>query len=220
MSIPSSWRGFPFIAFYKSNMVVSVSHVELGEVLSVRQSIESLSNEWENVLVLKSSGVEHSVVNTKAEWTILLRNEESRGSYWRSWFTNEASFEVFVQVVPKSVTFSSWEGKEARSRDFFTFFDRNFVIPLLPCRKLIRNFFIETSLSKTSRKSWYSSGRPLQGYVSLVLPFCVGFGRGRLIVGSRISGDVQEFWNTKLENLNLFHRSFERVCCNHHNAWN
>jgi hypothetical protein len=72
--------GLPLIALSDADIIVSPSHVELGEVSHALESIDEIVDEGEGVLIFSRDGIECSIVLNEAELTILLLYEEDWGT--------------------------------------------------------------------------------------------------------------------------------------------
>jgi hypothetical protein len=70
----------PLIAFSDTDIIVSPSYVELGEVLCTLESMDEIIDKGEGVLIFSHDGIECSIVLDKTELTILLLDGEDWGT--------------------------------------------------------------------------------------------------------------------------------------------
>lgn len=101
---------FPFIAFLDSDVVVTPSYVELGEVARSLQSVDDVSDQGEWVAILDCVLVETSIVLDKAERSILLFDEEDGGSNGGLGGTNQTTLEVLLEKAVQFYLFVRREG--------------------------------------------------------------------------------------------------------------
>jgi hypothetical protein len=86
----------PLVALSNADIVVSPSHIKLGEVLHALESMDEIVNEWKGVSIF-SCDVECSIVLNKMELTILLLDEEDWGTYRGFRLSDAIGSEGFLQ---------------------------------------------------------------------------------------------------------------------------
>ena len=66
MSISGAKSSLPFISLSNPNSVVYIFEINLRENSSTAKSVKQLADQWKQITILDSDGIESSVVNTKA----------------------------------------------------------------------------------------------------------------------------------------------------------
>jgi hypothetical protein len=78
MTVAGAESGFPFIAFFDAEKVVTRSQIKFGEVFGSLESIHDLVRERKRVAILDGDGVETPVVHAEAERSVLFLDEHDR----------------------------------------------------------------------------------------------------------------------------------------------
>jgi hypothetical protein len=71
---------FPLITFSDTDIIVSLSDIELGEVPCALELMDEIIDEGEGVLIFLHDNIECSIVLDKAKLTILLLDKEDWGT--------------------------------------------------------------------------------------------------------------------------------------------
>ena len=71
--------GFPLVAFFYSDIVISPSHIKLGEDLGVFKFVDEVGDQGEGICISNSMAVEISVILTRSEASILFFDKEEGG---------------------------------------------------------------------------------------------------------------------------------------------
>ncbi len=87
--------GFPFVAFFNLDIIVSPLYIEFGEERSTLELFQDRFNQGEWVVIADCLFVQFSVVLDRSELSILLFNEEKGGRVWGFRFLDVPLAEVF-----------------------------------------------------------------------------------------------------------------------------
>ena len=70
---------FPLVAFFYSDIVISPSHIKLGEDLGVFKFVDEIGDQGEGICISNSMAVEVSVILARSEASILFFDKEEGG---------------------------------------------------------------------------------------------------------------------------------------------
>ena len=104
--------GFPLVAFLDSDIVISPSHIKLGEDLGVFEFVDKIGDQGKGIRVLNSMAIEILVVLARSEATILFFDEEKRRSLGGFGQANFSRAKVFIDELIRSFPFFDREGIE------------------------------------------------------------------------------------------------------------
>ena len=79
MSITGPEYYLPLIAIIYIYIIVSILEIKFSENFDSHQPVKSLINEGKRVSILYRDFVKSTIIDTKSEASILLRNKENRG---------------------------------------------------------------------------------------------------------------------------------------------
>jgi hypothetical protein len=91
------------ISWVESNVVVTQPDVQFGKVPGILEVIDYFIDEWEGIVVFDSDLVEPTIVLDRTEMTILLFDEEERGSHWWLRWSNVSGPQLFIQELVELV---------------------------------------------------------------------------------------------------------------------
>ena len=113
--------GFPLVTFLDSDIVISPSHIKLGEDLGVFKFVDEIGDQGEGICVSNSMAIEISVILARSEVSILFFDEEGRslGGFGRMNFSRA---KVFIDELIHGLPFLDREGIE-----FSYFRDEGFI---------------------------------------------------------------------------------------------
>ena len=94
----------PFISFLNANKVEGVLQINNRKDRTALGAVKEIVNERKRISVLLCDGIQATIINTKTKFTSLATSEENRRSSRRSRTTNEALFEVLINIIEKSFT--------------------------------------------------------------------------------------------------------------------
>ena len=104
--------GFPLVAFFNSDIVISPLYVKLGKDLGIFEFVDEIRDQGEGIRVSNSMAVKVLVVLARSEAAILFLDEEERGSLWGFGRTDFPRAKVFVDELIRSLSFFDREGVE------------------------------------------------------------------------------------------------------------
>ena len=82
-SFVSDEGSFPLVTVFDTNVIVTPSNIELGEMLSVFQLVHKVGDEGERVSITSGVLIEVAVVLARMEFAILLLDKEEGGGLGR-----------------------------------------------------------------------------------------------------------------------------------------
>ena len=102
--------GFPLVTFLDSDIVISPSHIKLGEDFGIFKFVDEIRNQGEGICISNSMAIEISVILARLEASILFFDEEERRSLGGFGRTNFPRVKVFVDELICSLSFLDREG--------------------------------------------------------------------------------------------------------------
>ena len=114
--------GFPLVAFFYLDIVISPSYIKLGEDFGVFKFVDEIRDQGERICISNSMAIEISVILARSEASILFFDEEERRSLGGFGRTNFPRAKVFIDELIHSLPFLDGEGVE-----FSDFWDQGFI---------------------------------------------------------------------------------------------
>src|SRR5258708_19141804 len=134
--------GLPLITLLDLHIVEPPAEVEYGEELSTTEVGQDIGDERE-VGVLDHDLIQLPIVLYEVKRTILLLDEEHRGSHRGLGWTDAAVRKVLLEEVIKLLLFCRGEGECLGVREFSPRCEINGVVPCLPWWELVKGFLGE-----------------------------------------------------------------------------
>ena len=97
--------GFPLVAFFYSDIVISPSYIKLGKDLGILEFVDEIRDQGKGIRVSNSMAVEISVILARSKASILFLDEEERRSLGGFGRTNFSRAKVFVDELICSLSF-------------------------------------------------------------------------------------------------------------------
>src|SRR6266436_3165512 len=135
--------GLPLITLLDPHVVEPPAEVEYGEELSTMEAGQDIGDEGEGVGVLDCDLVQLLIVLYEVKRTILLLDEEHRGSHRGLGWMDAAIHKVLPEEVVKLLLFCRGQGEHPGAREFSPRCEVNGMVPCLLWWELIKGFLGE-----------------------------------------------------------------------------
>ena len=97
--------GFPLVAFFYSDIVISPSYIKLGEDLGIFELVDEVGNQGKGICISDSVTVEVPVILARSEAAILFLDEEERRSLGGFGWMNFPRVKVFINELIRGLSF-------------------------------------------------------------------------------------------------------------------
>ena len=97
--------GFPLVAFFYLDIVISPLHIKLGEDLGVFKFVDEVGDQGEGICISNSMAVEISVILARSEASILFFDKEERRGLGGFGWTNFPRVKIFIDELICSLPF-------------------------------------------------------------------------------------------------------------------
>src|SRR5258707_10523649 len=135
--------GLPLITLLDLHIVEPPAEVKYGEELGATEASQDIRDEGEGVGVLDCDLIQLLIVLYEAKQTILLLDEEHRGSHRGLGWMDAAVRKVLPEEVVKLLLFCRGQGECLGAREFSPRCEINGMVPCLPQWELIKGFLGE-----------------------------------------------------------------------------
>jgi hypothetical protein len=143
MTVAGAEGGFPLIAFFDAEKVITRSQIELGEVFGSLEPIHDLVREGKRVAVLDGDGVETPVVHAEAERSVLFLDEHDR-SPSRGFGISDESFVLHLhEIVFKGLKLAGGQREDTTMGRLFSWFQVDSAVIRSVWRELVSPLLLE-----------------------------------------------------------------------------